>query len=65
MAASAEDTDITAIVAVGREGVIVPPCGICRELISDYAPECQVILGEGRSVGVGELLPEKYRRADE
>ena len=65
MAASAGDTDITAIVAVDREGVIVPPCGMCRELISDYAPECQVILGEGRAVGVGELLPEKYRRAGE
>lgn len=62
MAAAAGDTDMVAIVAVNRNGRIVAPCGMCRELISDYAPDCQVILAEDRMVPVLELLPNKYRR---
>jgi len=64
MAAAAGDTDVEAIVAVDKNGRIVPPCGMCRELISDYAPDCRVILGEDRAVPVLALLPEKYHRAD-
>ncbi len=62
-AATAGDTDIAQIVAVTESGDIVPPCGMCRELISDYAPAAHVILedeGVVRSVPVLELLPEKY-----
>jgi cytidine deaminase len=62
MAATAGDTDLLAVVAVNRNGQIVAPCGMCRELISDYSPECQVILAEDRVVPVLELLPDKYRR---
>jgi cytidine deaminase len=62
MAAAAGDTNIVAIVAVNRSGCIVAPCGMCRELISDYSPECQVILAEDQKVPVLELLPNKYRR---
>lgn len=62
MAAAAGDTEIEAIVAVDREGRIVSPCGMCRELISDYSPACRVILSEARVVPVLELLPDKYRR---
>lgn len=65
MAAAAGDTDLLAVVAVNRDGRIVAPCGMCRELISDYSPECQVILAEDRVVPVLELLPDKYRREAE
>ncbi|MDR4929443.1 cytidine deaminase [Peribacillus sp. YIM B13472] len=44
---------------------VVSPCGMCRELISDYAKECFVILnvnGETVKVKIGELLPYKYTR---
>lgn len=43
---------------------VVPPCGMCRELISDYGKETEVILpynGEIVKCNVMELLPEKYR----
>ncbi len=63
VAATNGDTDISQIVAVTESGDIVPPCGMCRELISDYAPAAHVILeieGEVRCVPVLELLPEKY-----
>lgn len=61
---------IETIVAVyhPRDGEprVCSPCGMCRELISDYAPEAVVLLGgEGgglRRVPVRELLPFKYQR---
>ena len=64
-AATAGDTSIKTIVAVNELGEIVSPCGMCRELISDYSPEaCVVILrsGEPVNVPVMELLPDKYSR---
>ncbi len=62
MAAAAGDTDIETIVAVNRNGQIVSPCGICRELISDYSPDSNVIVGEAEIISIEELLPRKYRR---
>ncbi|WP_111619898.1 cytidine deaminase [Paenibacillus pabuli] len=44
---------------------VVSPCGICRELISDYGKDTQVILQgeEGYSkTTIGKLLPQKYTR---
>jgi cytidine deaminase len=64
MAAAAGDTELEAIIAVDRKGRVVPPCGICRELISDYAPGCNVIITEAEIVTIGELLPRKYQRMD-
>jgi len=62
-ATTAGDTHIESIVAVNELGEIVSPCGMCRELISDYAPEaCVVVLRSGQPVNVPvmELLPDKY-----
>ena len=64
-AATAGDTSIETIVAVNELGEIVSPCGMCRELISDYSPEaCVVVLRSGQpaNVPVMELLPDKYSR---
>ncbi|MCW2621017.1 MAG: cytidine deaminase [Frankiales bacterium] len=45
---------------------IVSPCGMCRELLLDYAPEVRVLLatpdGGWESVRMSELLPHKYVR---
>ena len=63
VAATSGDTDISQIVAVTESGDIAPPCGMCRELISDYAPDAYVILevgGHTKCVPVLDLLPEKY-----
>ena len=64
MAASAGDTDIDTIVAVNRKGKIVSPCGMCRELISDYSPQAYVIIpgdNGGEKLLIGDLLPKKYK----
>jgi cytidine deaminase len=45
---------------------IIAPCGVCRELISDYSPEATVwITSEEQVVAVRaiDLLPAKTRRA--
>lgn len=43
---------------------VVAPCGMCRELISDYSQNAKVILpyrSEVVKCAVMELLPEKYK----
>jgi cytidine deaminase len=62
MAATAGDTDIEAVVAVYHDGRIVSPCGMCRELLADYAPSCVVIVGEQETVPIPDLIPRKYVR---
>jgi cytidine deaminase len=48
-----------------REIVVVSPCGICRELLNDFARNCTVIIpadGGLARVPATELLPSKYVR---
>ena len=65
MAAADGDTNIETIVAVNKHGEVVSPCGMCRELISDYSSDANVILKGARGyelVKITELLPHKYKR---
>ena len=46
---------------------VVSPCGICREMLGDFARDCTVIVpaqdgGGLAKVPVAELLPNKYFR---
>jgi cytidine deaminase len=45
-----------------REIAIVSPCGACRELIVDYAPDARIILPGGNVVIARDLLAYPYRR---
>ncbi len=53
-----------------RQVAIVSPCGACREMISDYAPDALVLVPGLIVTGVGgvaklpirRLLPLPYRR---
>ncbi|MNE57797.1 Blasticidin-S deaminase [compost metagenome] len=48
-----------------REIRVVSPCGMCRELIADYARDCKVILPgeEGLAkADILDLLPLRYSR---
>jgi len=49
------------IVAIYHPNKIVPPCGMCRELLLDYCPEIEVILENG-VCRLKDLLPMKYCR---
>ncbi|OPZ31412.1 MAG: Blasticidin-S deaminase [Lentisphaerae bacterium ADurb.BinA184] len=60
------EREITCIVAVGGATPphkVMSPCGNCRQLIIDYAPDCWVILthkGRARKVKAGDLIPDAY-----
>ncbi|MDH6126846.1 cytidine deaminase [Kitasatospora sp. GP82] len=68
--------ELDTIVAVGNGGRgVVPPCGRCRQVLFDYFPELDVILGSGadsgtgtdvqlRTVSIAQLLPAAYVWAD-
>ncbi len=62
--ASGEREFISIVAIRGKEGEeILPPCGNCRQILSDYMPECSVILSEkekGHKVLAKELLPFAY-----
>ncbi len=75
-ALSAGARDVDAVVAVAHPGPndsasevqVVSPCGMCRELVSDFGPQAWFILSAGDSgaskVPVRDLLPAKYARRD-
>lgn len=57
--------DLESIVAVGdRDRGVVPPCGRCRQVLLDYFPTIEVVVGEDRTVPIADLLPETYVWAD-
>jgi cytidine deaminase len=50
------------IVAVNRDGSILPPCGRCRELLWQIDPRNHatwVILGDGEGASLADLLPRR------
>src|SRR5512133_3177340 len=58
-----QESEIETIVAVDDEGVILAPCGRCRELIwqiNRRNADTVVLLSNGRSMLLGELLPERW-----
>ena len=73
-AVTAGDPQIRTVVAVrhpepddpDRRLRVVSPCGICREMLTDYAPDATVIhpdaAGEPVTALARDLLPYKYRR---
>lgn len=64
-AITAGERELECIVAVrGEHGEeVLPPCGNCRQILSDYAPECKVIIkvkNRLKKVYAKELLPFAY-----
>jgi cytidine deaminase len=53
-------TNFTKIAIVGPNNEYCPPCGACRQLLYDYAPEIEIILtndSKTKSIKLKELLP--------
>jgi cytidine deaminase len=58
---------IVAVAGPGDPHPILPPCGNCRQMIYDYAPDCWVILsrnGEMVKARARDLLPDAYSHFD-
>lgn len=69
VAAAAAAERLTHIVAVANENRgILSPCGRCRQVLLDLHPDIKVILpaphGQGRVVGIRDLLPSAYEWED-
>jgi cytidine deaminase len=66
-AISRGEKEIVTMVAVqgGTAGFpVIPPCGNCRQLLWDYAPDSAVLLDKDGAlikVGIRDLLPMAYR----
>jgi cytidine deaminase len=61
---TAGECSISKIVAVWGDGVVLPPCGRCREFMYQIdnvnLSTTDVILGENRIVKLKDLLPHPY-----
>jgi cytidine deaminase len=63
---TAGENRVVKMVAVNSEGSILPPCGRCREFISQLHPdnlEAEVLIASGRVAILRELLPHDWRSA--
>jgi cytidine deaminase len=57
---------IKKIIAVNHDGIILPPCGRCREFLSQLANEnmnTQIMVREDVVVSLKDLLPHDWRCA--
>ena len=57
---TAGESRIVKMIAVGRDGKVMSPCGRCREFISQLHPDnldAEVMVGEATVVTLRELLP--------
>jgi cytidine deaminase len=60
---TAGESRILKMVAVGSEGRIFPPCGRCREFVSqlnDGNLDTEVMVAEGLVTTIRELLPHRW-----
>ena len=66
-ALSEGEKEFRAIAIVSSAGKFCPPCGICRQLLWDYAPGAEVIMvgenGQRLVKKVQELLPLPFDRS--
>ena len=57
------ESDIKKVIAIGSSGKVVPPCGACRELMSQVMPstykdiEIMLDMDENKVVRLGDLTP--------
>jgi cytidine deaminase len=50
--------------AIVSDAVTPTPCGACRQVLSEFSPDMDVIYG-GRSHKLKELLPDAFRVGDQ
>ena len=60
---TSKEYTIKRIVAVSRDGKIMPPCGRCRELIYEISGrnlDTEIILGKNKILKLRDLLPHPW-----
>lgn len=67
-AVSEGEQDLIAIAVVADCKIPVPPCGACRQVISEFNPEMPVILGNLKGdiaeYTIDQLLPGAFGKTD-
>jgi cytidine deaminase len=61
---TAGENRVLKMVAIGSDGEILPPCGRCREFISDLHSQnldCEVLVAPGVVLPLRDLLPHDWR----
>ena len=65
---TAGESRVVKMIAVGWDGHIMPPCGRCREFISqlhDENPDAEVMVKKDVVLTLRELLPYDWRRTED
>ena len=65
---TAGEQEIAKVVAVGYRGNVMPPCGRCREFLSQLAEgnmEAEVLVRQDTVLRLRELLPYDWKEAEE
>jgi cytidine deaminase len=60
VAAEGEDVRIVAVAIAGPEGVAAPPCGACRQVISELGADAVVAFPIDEQHTIDELLPFRF-----
>jgi cytidine deaminase len=64
-AVAAGHRDLTALAVVAGTAEPVAPCGLCRQVLAEFSPDCRVIMannaGHIRLANLKELLPLAFR----
>ncbi len=65
-ALSEGEKDFTQLVVTAKTRDFCPPCGACRQVLIDYAPNIKIFMlnseGETKETTIAELLPEAFTR---
>ena len=63
-ALSEGERDFTRMVVTANTRELCPPCGACRQVLYEYAPDLQIILlnslGKTKETTIAKLLPEAF-----
>ena len=67
-AVAAGHRDLTALAVVADTPDPVAPCGLCRQVLAEFSPDCRVVMantaGRIRLANLKELLPLAFRLPD-
>lgn len=58
-----ESGDIKTVVIASHDGAFPSPCGACRQVLAELAPQARVVMSNGKAVKVAtvsELLPAAF-----
>jgi len=63
-AISEGEKDFSCIAIAAETDAFCPPCGACRQVISDFSPEMEIILinkkGDTKITSIQELFPDAF-----